>query len=90
MKIEIEITEAEIADAITRKARIAIAEHTNQDWHRNDEIRKKIKQFWDVAVDKIIQEELANSDVLKAKVVKMIEAKLQGQVTALMKARVKE
>jgi hypothetical protein len=87
MKLEIEITEAEISDAIRRKARLAIAEYTEQEWFRNDEIRKKIKQFWDVAVDKIIQEELANSDAVKAKVVKMIEAKLQGQVTALMKVK---
>ena len=81
------LTEDEIADAVRRKARIAIAEYTEQDWFRNDEIRKKIKQFWDAAVDKIIQEELANSDALKAKVVKLIEAKLQSQVTALMKVK---
>jgi hypothetical protein len=87
MKLEIEITEDEIADAIRRKARIAIAEYTEQEWFRNDEIRKKIKQFWDAAVDKIIQDELANSDAVKAKVVRLIEAKLQGQVTALMKVK---
>jgi hypothetical protein len=87
MKLEIEITEAEISDAIRRKARLAIAEYTEQEWFRNDEIRKKIKQFWDATVDKIIQEELANSDAVRAKVVKMIEAKLQGQVTALMKVK---
>ena len=87
MKLEIEITEDEIADAIRRKARIAIAEYTEQEWFRNDEIRKKIRQFWDAAVDKIIQDELAKSDLVKAKVVKMIEAKLQGQVTALMKVK---
>lgn len=87
MKLDIEITEDEISDAIRRKARIAIAEYTEQEWFRNDEIRKKIKQFWDATVDKIIQEELANSDAVKAKVIKMIEAKLQGQVTALMKVK---
>ena len=87
MKLEIEITEDEISDAIRRKARVAIAEYTEQKWFRNDEIRKKIKQFWDSTVDNIIQEELANSDAVKAKVIKLIESKLQGQVTAMMKVK---
>lgn len=87
MKLEIEITEAEIVEAIRRKARIAIAEYAEQDWFRNDEIRKKIKQFWNATVDKIVQEELSNSDAVKAKVIKMVEAKLQSQVTALMKVK---
>ena len=85
MKLEINITEAEISDAIQRKARIAIAEYTDQEWFRNDEIRAKIKQFWNDTVDKIIQEELKKSPEVKAKVVKMIEQKLQAQVTKLMK-----
>jgi hypothetical protein len=87
MKLDIEVTEAEISDAIRRKARLAIAEYTEAEWFRNDEIRKKIKQFWNETVDKIIQEELANSPAVKAKVVKMIEASLQRQVTALMKEK---
>lgn len=85
MKIEIEITEAEIADAIRRKARIAIAEYTEQVWYRDEEARKKIKQFWNTTVDTIIQEEMANSPAIRAKVTKLIEAKMRAQVAAWMR-----
>ena len=87
MKLEIEIKPEEIKDAIERKARLAIAEYTNQIWLNDPVIKGKIKQYWTDTVDQIIQEQVANSDYIRQEVIKRIEAKIQGQVTALMKVK---
>lgn len=87
MKIEIEVTENEIKDAIERKARQAIAEYTNRDWLNAPVIKQKIKDYWTETVDKIVKSEIENSDLIRQKVIGIIERKIHGQVTALMKAR---
>lgn len=88
MKIEIEIedVEAEISAAVQRKVKSAINEYVAQSW-RDDEIRLKIKQFWNETVDVIIKEELAKSEVIRDKVIKAIEFKLKSQITTLMKIK---
>ena len=87
MKIEIEIKPHEIKEAIERKARLAIAEYTNQQWLNDPVIKAKIKNYWTETVDSIIKEQIENSDYIRAEVIKKIEAKIQGQVTALMKVK---
>lgn len=87
MKVEIEVTEAEIKDAIERKARIAIAEYTDRTWLHEPFIKSLLKKHWEETVDKAIKEQCESSDAIKAMVIKKIEAKIQGQVTALMKVK---
>ena len=87
MKLEIEVSENEISEAITRKARIAIAEFTNQSWLNDQFIKAEIKKFWSEAVTNIIKNEISNSEVIRQKVVSMIDAKLRGQIQALMKEK---
>ena len=85
MKIEIEVTEAEIKDAIERKARLAIAEYNDKKWLNDPVINAAIKKYWTETVDKIIKEQVENSDAIRQSVIKKIEAKIQSRVTALMR-----
>jgi hypothetical protein len=85
MKLEIEITEAEIKSAVERKVRTAIADQTNQ-WRTDDYIKEQVARQWRLTVDSLVTEYLNDSTVMREKIVKSIEAKLRGQVTALMKA----
>ena len=87
MKIEIEVTESDIKDAIERKARLAIAEYNDKKWLNDPIIAASIKKYWVETVDRIIQEQVADSDAIRQSVIKKIEAKIQGQVTALMKVK---
>lgn len=84
MKLEIEITEAEIKDVIERKVHVAIADQTNQ-WQADNIIKERVKAMWSQTVTDMIQECLSNSTVLKEKIQSDIEAKLKGQITALMR-----
>jgi hypothetical protein len=84
MKLEIEITQEEIKSAVERKVRKAIADESNS-WLVDSYIKEQVKKHWQEAVDSLIKEEIANSHKLKEKIQKSIEAKLRGQITALMK-----
>jgi len=86
MKLEIEITEQEIKDAVERKVRVAVADQTNQ-WGADRKITDRVKELWPIVVDELIFEVLRDLPTLKEKVLMMVERKLQGQVTALMKAK---
>lgn len=86
MKLEIEITEEEIKSAVERKVRTAVADQTNQ-WNVDGYIKEQVKKHWHAAVDMLIQEQLANSAVLKEKISKRIEARLKGQITAMMREK---
>ena len=87
MKIEIEVAEAEIKDAIERKARLAVAEYNDRKWINGPVISASIKKYWTETVDKIIKEQIENSDAIRQAVIKKIESRIQSQVTALMKAK---
>jgi len=86
MKLEIEITEEEIKSAIERKVRTAIADQTNQ-WNVDTYIKDRVSAHWKEAVDDLVKEYLNDSVRMREKIVKSIEAKLRGQVTALMKVQ---
>jgi hypothetical protein len=86
MKLEIEITEAEIKSAIERKIRVAIADETNA-WGADRFIKDAVKKHWAEAVDKVIQECLADTPKIQEKIRVAIEAKLKGQLTAMMKVK---
>ena len=84
MKLEIEITEQEIRDALERKVRVAIADQTNN-YRSDDFIKEQVKLAWSSAVTSMINEQLADSEAIKNKIRASIEAKLKGQLTAMMK-----
>lgn len=85
MKLEIEITEAEIKDAIERKIRQAIADRNNA-WDSGEHIKGRIKEIWLESVDKIALELIGNSEVLHEMINKAVEAKVKARVTAALKA----
>lgn len=86
MKLEIEITEEEIKSAMERKVRTAIADQTNQ-WGTDRYIKEQIAARWKEVVDAMIMEHLNDSVIMHEKITKGIEAKLRGQLTALMKVK---
>ena len=86
MKLEIEITEAEIKSAIERKIRVAIADETNS-WSNEGAIKGKVRLYWQETMEQMVKDELAKSDQLRVKVQAAIEAKLKGQITALMRGK---
>jgi len=86
MKLEIEITEDEIRSAVERKVRTAIADQSNN-WQVDRYIKDQVKQHWESACNDMVLEQLSNSEVMKAKIQATIEAKLRGQITALMKVK---
>lgn len=85
MKLEIEVTEAEIKAAIERKIRVAIADESNS-YRADQQIKDAVKKQWSEVVMKTIDECLADSPALKAKILASIEAKLKGQLTVMMRA----
>lgn len=86
MKLEIEITEEEIRSAIEHKVRTAITDQTNQ-WNVDRYIKDQVAEHWKAAVDAMIREELADSERLREKIRSAIEARLKGQLTAMMKVK---
>ena len=86
MKLEIEITEEEIRSAMERKVRTAIADQTNQ-WNVDRYIKDQVAEHWKASVDAMVREELADSERLREKIIAAIEAKLKGQLTAMMKVK---
>lgn len=86
MKLEIEITEAELKSAVERKVRTAVADQTNQ-WNVDQYIKEQVKKHWQGTVDALVLEMLNDSQVMKDKIRAAIENKLRGQITALMKVK---
>ena len=86
MKLEIEITEAEIKSAMERKVRTAIADQTNQ-WNVDNYIKDQVKKHRQAAVESMVLEMLTDSPRMKEKIQTAIENKLRGQITALMREK---
>jgi hypothetical protein len=84
MKLEIEITEAEIKSAMERKVRTAIADQTNQ-WGVDHYIKDQVAAKWKEVVHQMIVDEMSNAPRIQEKIRKAIENKLKGQLTAMMK-----
>jgi len=85
MKIEVEITEDDIKDALERKIRVAIADQNNS-WNADEHIKGRVKAFWLEAVDKFAIELMGNSKVLQEKIDKAVEAKVKARVSAALKS----
>jgi transcriptional accessory protein Tex/SPT6 len=86
MKLEIEITDEEIKSAMERKVRTAIADQSNQ-WGTDKFIKETVESEWKRIVGEMVEDELGKFSVMREKIIASIEAKIRGQVTALMKAK---
>ena len=86
MKIEIEVPEDLLREEIQLQAAKMISQKLGN-WQLKDELAKVVNKLLGETVEKVVREELANTDALREKVVATIERKIQGQLTALMKKR---
>lgn len=86
MKLEIEITEAEIKSAIERKIRVAIADESNS-WANEKALKEAVRVQWNKSMLAAVESCMADTPVLREKIIKAIEGKLTGQLNAMMKAR---
>ena len=85
MKLEVEITEQEIKDALERKVRQAIAEQ-NTRWNAANEAKERTKKAWSEAVESLLAEILVDSEELKKMVAAEVEKRIKARVTAALKA----
>jgi phage terminase small subunit len=86
MKLQIEVTEEEIKSAIERKIRVAIADETNS-YKADAYIKEMVKKYWAETVEKLVKQELLNAPKMQEKINFAIEAKLKGQLQALMQVK---
>lgn len=86
MKLEIEIKEQEIKDAIERKVRVAIADQTNQ-WGIDSIIKEKVKAAIPPAIDALISEVLADSAKLKQQILDTTEKEIKRKLQVALKMR---
>jgi len=84
MKIEIEVSEDVLREELQRQAARMMLDKLGH-WQLKHELNKVVNKLWDENVEKVVREELANTDALREKVVATLERKIQGQLTALMK-----
>jgi hypothetical protein len=86
MKIEIEIDERMIREEILKLADKTIRNNCTA-WGVEDQIRREVNLLWNDSIQAIVNEELEKADLLRAKIVAILERKIQGQLTALMKTK---
>ena len=84
MKLEIEITEDEIRNAIERKVRTAIADQTNS-WGTDVYIKERVKDHWKIAVDSLVAAALNDNEKLREKIATELEKKLRAQLSAALR-----
>jgi len=84
VRLEIEITEAEIRSAIERKIRVAVADETNA-YHAEGAIKAAVKTQWAVVMERLVKEALNNTPALRERIEAAISARLKSQIAALMK-----
>jgi len=85
VKLEIEITEAEIKDAIERKIRVAIADQ-NQTYDADGYIKARVKAIWTEAVDRVAAELIGDSKTLQEKINQAVANKVKARVSAALKS----
>ncbi|MDP2682031.1 MAG: hypothetical protein Q8P28_04370 [Deltaproteobacteria bacterium] len=86
MKIEIEVTEEEIKNAIERKVRVAIANQENA-WGFDEYIRGEVKKAMPQVVDKLISECLSDHSGIKNKIIEKIERAMTAKIQAALKMK---
>ncbi len=83
MKIEIEITEDDIAKNIVPKIKSAMVEIIGG-YQFNDTFKSEIKKKLYSGLGQMIDEQLKNSALIEAKITEEIQAKIKRQLTQLM------
>lgn len=84
MKIDFEISEADIKEAVERKVRLVISEQVNT-WESEQYIRTKVRTLFKEKVDSVVSECLQDSYELREKIRSEAERKLRAQVSAEIK-----
>ena len=88
MKIETEIPDDILADAMQSAALNAAQEHIKRkigSWATENEVKREIDARWTETVGKIIQEEMADLPALREKVRAALERKLSAQLAKAIK-----
>lgn len=86
MKLEIEVSESEIKDALQRHIRTAIADRINT-WESKNYVKEVVQQEFDDAVQRIVKEVFSDHPRIREEVETAIRNKLKAQVTALMRGK---
>lgn len=85
LHVTIEVTEEEIKSAIERKLRQSITDQTTG-YAVEKYIKEEIAKKWKAAADKLIDEQLGNSEALRAKISEEIIRKLRASLNVAMKS----
>jgi len=85
VRLEIEITEAEIRSAIERKIRVAVADETHA-YHLEGAIKAAVKTQWAVVMERLVKEALNDTPALLQVIDAAIAAKLKSQIAARIAA----
>ena len=83
MKIEIEITEDDIAKNILPKIKSTMVEIISG-YQFNDMLKSEIKKKLYSGLGQMIDEQLKNSALIESKIAEEIQAKIKRQLTQLM------
>lgn len=86
MKIEVEVTEAEMKDAISRHLRTAVADRVNN-WGAAQKIKDIVAAEYDNTVQTVVKEMLNDIPKIKQQVHDAMVAKIKGQLNAAMKGK---
>ena len=84
MKIEFEITDDEIREAMRDSIRIAV-NNTLSHWNVRDQVEKMVKEQWPDAIRGVIDEMVSNHAKTKEIIAENIARKLRAQVSAALK-----
>lgn len=84
MKLEVEVTEDEMRDAIQRHIRTAVADRVNG-WGMQEKVKKMVNEAWDETANNLIRESLANHQTLKDQIHTEIVRKIKRNLDAAMK-----
>jgi ribosome-interacting GTPase 1 len=89
MKLEIEIAEDDIRDAIKKKIDYILTV-VSSSYSNEEAIEDLIKKHWKENMVRIVEEEMKNEDALRAKIQKALENKIRAQMARLLKDASKE
>jgi hypothetical protein len=83
IKIEVEITEEEVRNAVEHRIKDAIAKQLRE-WEVERYIGESLKRKWPGVIDSMIVEMVSNSETLKEEIAREIKAKLKRKISAIM------
>ena len=84
MKLEIEVSEADIKSAIERHVRSAIADKVDG-WMSAKHVKDAVHAAWTDAVEAMISEVMSNHSTIRAQVNDAMVKKLNAQLVAAMR-----